>query len=315
MTISEFIEELKKLNIEPTEEQLNQLNKYYELIVEYNKVMNLTGITEKNQVYLKHFYDSLTIAKVIDLKQEETLCDIGTGAGFPGIVLKILFPNLKITLIDSLNKRIEFLMEYAETHNCTLYQTLKDRYATNYIIQEIDSKILNNEYKTTDEAKEYADNQLKIYKMMYNNSDSELLSAIQDAGYSTLDEFKEAVILSYKRKQATRDYEKAYVPEDKIKKYYDENVYGDITISHILVKLDITDTMTDEEKQEASKKVDDKIKEIYEKLDGGQSFSEVAKEYSEDNATKKDGGKIGTFSKQEMIDKFNEEFEEAATNL
>lgn len=109
MTISEFIEELKKLNIEPTEEQLNQLNKYYELIVEYNKVMNLTGITEKEQVYLKHFYDSLTIAKVIDLTKEETLCDIGTGAGFPGIVLKILFPNLKITLIDSLNKRIEFL--------------------------------------------------------------------------------------------------------------------------------------------------------------------------------------------------------------
>lgn len=109
MTISEFIEELKKLNIEPTEEQLNQLNKYYELIVEYNKVMNLTGITEKEQVYLKHFYDSLTIAKVIDLNKEETVCDIGTGAGFPGIVLKILFPNLKVTLIDSLNKRIEFL--------------------------------------------------------------------------------------------------------------------------------------------------------------------------------------------------------------
>ena len=109
MTISEFIEELKKLNIEPTQKQLEQLNRYYELIVEYNKVMNLTGITEKEQVYLKHFYDSLTIAKVIDLNKEESLCDIGTGAGFPGIVLKILFPNLKITLIDSLNKRIEFL--------------------------------------------------------------------------------------------------------------------------------------------------------------------------------------------------------------
>ena len=109
MTISEFIEELKKLNIEPTQKQLEQLNRYYELIVEYNKVMNLTGIIEKEQVYLKHFYDSLTIAKVIDLNKEETLCDIGTGAGFPGIVLKIIFPNLKITLIDSLNKRIEFL--------------------------------------------------------------------------------------------------------------------------------------------------------------------------------------------------------------
>ena len=109
MTINEFIDKLKELNINPTEIQLEQLNRYYELINEYNKVMNLTGITEKGQVYLKHFYDSLTICKVIDLTQEETLCDIGTGAGFPGIVLKILFPNLQITLLDSLNKRIDFL--------------------------------------------------------------------------------------------------------------------------------------------------------------------------------------------------------------
>ena len=109
MTQNEFIESLKKINIEPTETQLNQLNKYYELLIEYNKVMNLTGITEKEQVYLKHFYDSLTIAKIIDLNQEQTLCDIGTGAGFPGLVIKIIFPNLKVTLVDSLNKRIEFL--------------------------------------------------------------------------------------------------------------------------------------------------------------------------------------------------------------
>lgn len=109
MTLNKFIEELKKLNIELTEQQLEQLNKYYELLLEYNKVMNLTGITELEQVYLKHFYDSLTIQKVIDLTKEETLCDVGTGAGFPGLVLKIVFPNLKVTLVDSLNKRIEFL--------------------------------------------------------------------------------------------------------------------------------------------------------------------------------------------------------------
>ena len=108
MTQNEFINELKKLNIELTNKQLEQLNTYYELLVEYNKVMNLTGITEKNQVYLKHFYDSLTLKKIIDPTKEETLCDIGTGAGFPGLVLKIVFPNLKVTLVDSLNKRIEF---------------------------------------------------------------------------------------------------------------------------------------------------------------------------------------------------------------
>lgn len=71
--------------------------------------MNLTGITIKEEVYLKHFYDSLTIAKVIDLNQYDTLCDVGTGAGFPGLVIKIIYPNLKITLLDSLNKRLNFL--------------------------------------------------------------------------------------------------------------------------------------------------------------------------------------------------------------
>ena len=106
-----FIEELKKLNIELNENQLLQLEKYYELLIKWNEKMNLTGITEKNQVYLKHFYDSITIIRIIDLKKENTLCDLGTGAGFPGLVLKIVFPNLKITLVDSLNKRLEFLKE------------------------------------------------------------------------------------------------------------------------------------------------------------------------------------------------------------
>lgn len=114
MNQNKFIEELKKINIELTDKQLNDLEIYYEMLVEYNERMNLTGITEKEQVYLKHFYDSLTIMKIIDLNKEETLCDIGTGAGFPGMVLKIVFPNLKITLVDSLNKRMEFLKDVQE---------------------------------------------------------------------------------------------------------------------------------------------------------------------------------------------------------
>lgn len=109
MNQSKFIEELEKLEIEVTDLKLKQLEKYYELLIEYNKVMNLTGITEKDSVYLKHFYDSLTISKIIDLKVQQNLCDLGSGAGFPGIILKIFYPNLKITLVDSLNKRINFL--------------------------------------------------------------------------------------------------------------------------------------------------------------------------------------------------------------
>ena len=106
-----FIKELKKLNIEITEDQLQKLNKFYELLVEWNEKINLTRITKKEDVYLKHFYDSLTITKVINLNEVETLCDIGTGAGFPGVVLKIMYPNLKITLVDALQKRVNYLNE------------------------------------------------------------------------------------------------------------------------------------------------------------------------------------------------------------
>ena len=111
MTQEEFILELKELGIELTEQQKKQLKKYYEMLVEYNQHMNLTGITEESDVYLKHFYDSLTLEKAIHLEKMHTLCDIGTGAGFPGLVLKIVFPNLKVTLVDSLNKRILFLQD------------------------------------------------------------------------------------------------------------------------------------------------------------------------------------------------------------
>lgn len=127
MTENKFIEELKKLGIEISEKQLEQLNKYYNLLIEWNEKINLTGITKKEEVYLKHFYDSLTITKVIDLRKEETLCDIGTGAGFPGMVLKILFPNLKVTLIDALEKRIKFLNDVIDKLNLSEIETIHAR--------------------------------------------------------------------------------------------------------------------------------------------------------------------------------------------
>lgn len=109
MTREEFIKALQELDIILTEEQLNKLDKFYNLLIEWNEKINLTRITEEKEVYLKHFYDSLTLSKVVNLKEKETLCDVGTGAGFPGIVLKIVYPNLKITLVDSLLKRVNYL--------------------------------------------------------------------------------------------------------------------------------------------------------------------------------------------------------------
>lgn len=117
MNNSEFIKELKAINIEINEQQMNQFNQYFQILIEWNQKMNLTRITDEKEVYLKHFYDSATISKIIDLSKEESLCDLGSGAGFPGIVIKILFPHLNIKLVDSLNKRINFLNDVIEKLN------------------------------------------------------------------------------------------------------------------------------------------------------------------------------------------------------
>lgn len=111
MNKDNFIKDLKGLNIEVTEEKLELLNKFYHLLIEWNEKINLTTIVDEGKVYLKHFYDSLTLVKEIDFSQDISLCDVGSGAGFPGIVLKIFFPNVKITLIDSLQKRVNYLNE------------------------------------------------------------------------------------------------------------------------------------------------------------------------------------------------------------
>ena len=110
-----FIEEVSKLSITLTEKQLEQFRIYYEILVEKNKVMNLTGITEWDEVLEKHFLDSISLIRAVDLNQNLSVMDMGTGAGFPGIPLKIAFPNLKITLADSLNKRVLFLQEVIDT--------------------------------------------------------------------------------------------------------------------------------------------------------------------------------------------------------
>lgn len=114
MNKENFIKECLKLDIEITDEMLEKFNLYLELLKNWNKVMNLTNIIEEKDVYLKHFYDSLCLIKAIDLNKSLELCDVGTGAGFPGIVLKIAFKNLKVTLLEPIGKRCKFLDEVIE---------------------------------------------------------------------------------------------------------------------------------------------------------------------------------------------------------
>lgn len=113
MNLEEFKKELEKLNIHHTSVQLTQLKEYSDYLLEYNKHVNLTAIRTEQEIYLKHFYDSLTIIKAIDLNAELKVLDIGSGAGFPGMVLKIMYPNLNVTLLDSNNKKVEFLSKLA----------------------------------------------------------------------------------------------------------------------------------------------------------------------------------------------------------
>ena len=117
MKIDDFINEVQKLGISVTDQQLSLLNIYYEEIIKYNSHTNITRIVEKEDIYLKHFYDSLTIVKAIDLNNVDNMIDIGTGAGFPGIVIKIFYPNIKLTLLDSNNKKTKFLTQVVEVLN------------------------------------------------------------------------------------------------------------------------------------------------------------------------------------------------------
>lgn len=113
--VTHFLEELQAMGIELTKSQLQQFITYYEMLVEKNKVMNLTAITEFDEVMEKHFADSLSLVRVINLHEPISVMDMGTGAGFPGIPLKIAFPELKVTLADSLNKRVLFLKEVIQS--------------------------------------------------------------------------------------------------------------------------------------------------------------------------------------------------------
>lgn len=107
----EFFEELKKININITEKQKEELEIFYNFLVEYNSHTNLTAITKKEEVYLKHFYDSILLSQATDLTKISNMLDIGCGAGFPGIVIKIMFPHIYLTLLDSNNKKTKFCEE------------------------------------------------------------------------------------------------------------------------------------------------------------------------------------------------------------
>ena len=123
----QFEKDLKELGVTLSEKQIEQFLTYYEMLVEWNEMMNLTAITEYEEVMKKHFVDSLSLIKAFDVSQNKTVIDVGTGAGFPGLALKIAYPNLKVTLLDSLNKRIQFLDAVISKLGLTDVETIHGR--------------------------------------------------------------------------------------------------------------------------------------------------------------------------------------------
>lgn len=126
----EFVARLKEQGISLSSDQLEQFNIYYKLLVEWNEKMNLTAITAQEEVYLKHFYDSISAAFYFDFTKNISVVDVGAGAGFPSLPLKICFPGLKVTIVDSLNKRITFLQHLADNLNLKDIKLYHDRAET-----------------------------------------------------------------------------------------------------------------------------------------------------------------------------------------
>ena len=188
-----------------------------------------------------------------------------------------------------------------------LYDSLKSKYGTSALIDLIDTKIFDKDYPDSDAITEYVNIQVDSVRNYYK-TEEEFLEYINQYGYKNVDELKDYFELNYKRNLAVKDYVKTLISDEDIKKYYDDKITGDITASHILIEVNSTDGATDEEKRTAKEEAMNKAKEAIEKLNNGTSFVDVAKEYSTDDATKNNGGAMGTINTLELDDVTRQEY-------
>ena len=182
-----------------------------------------------------------------------------------------------------------------------LYEKLKEKYGINFLIDMIDTKILDKEYEDSDSINDYVDIQVNSLKNYYK-TETEFLEYINNYGYKNVDELREYFKLNYKRNLVVKDYIKTLISNDDITNYYNDKVTGDIESKHILIEVKTTDSMTEDEKRTTKEDALKKAKEAITKLNEGKTFEEVSKEYSDDDATKNNGGSMGFVNTLDLDD-------------
>ena len=197
----------------------------------------------------------------------------------------------------------------------SLYNDLKDKYALNILINKIDKQILEELYPESDDEKDYIKNQIATIKYYYEQYYKSQYSSFQEYltqnGVESEEELESNISLTYKRNQAVEKYVKSLVTDKEINKYYQDEIFGDISAKHILIAPDVNDDASDDEKKTAEEAALKEAKEVIAKLKDGESFDELAKKYSDDTSNKDNGGKLADFNHGQMV----EEFEDAAREL
>lgn len=192
-----------------------------------------------------------------------------------------------------------------------LYEELKSTYGNSVLIDLIDKLILNDKYEETDEEKDHVSEKLNELKEVAEQYSMSFNDYINYYGFEDTDSVKEYLVLNYRRDLAVKEYVKSTIKDKEIEKYYDENIYGDIRVKHILIEPETLTGMTTDEINEANEKALKTAKDIIKKLKDGEDFDTLANEYSDDKSTSSNGGDLGWFNTGEM----EEEFEEAAFAL
>ena len=199
------------------------------------------------------------------------------------------------------------------------YDSIKESQISK-LIDQIDHKLFDKKYDTTDEETKQVDEQIEQLKssleQYYGNSDEETFNSLlkQYYGVENEKELRSQLSLDYKRKQAVNDYIKDNLSDKEIKKYYDEKIYGDMAASHILISVDVKDDAKDEEIKKAEEKALKKANSIIKQLDEGKKFADLAKKYSDDEATKNKGGDLGTFKYEDMEEDFSKACKDLEVN-